>query len=159
MRLRCLLPACLALASVGCSSLIARSGTDPYALADREQVHRMFGTPSTSKTSETESFEEFRTRRKFSEEDRVAGLNLCGAVTLGLSEFYVFPAELCRLGWRTVAGQTLRVNYGADGKVTGVSLNGEYLRLDSNNIAAASDKAKLAEIHPVVDESKVLWPK
>src|ERR1043166_6532311 len=111
--------------SAGCSALIAYSGQDVQKLANKDQVHKSFGTPNNSGTdSAAPDFEEFRTHRK-SSEPTVAGVSLIlAAETLGLLELWMFPAAVLENAWTTVFGQTVRFEYAANGDVQQVLING-----------------------------------
>jgi hypothetical protein len=113
----------------GCSMLIARSGKDLHTLTTREQVHASLGEPSTTGIENGKSFEEYHTRQKISESEtvRVYGLGMGIVMSYGAYELIAFPKELYLLGSRTLRGQTLRVRYDENGKVSGFALDGEPL--------------------------------
>jgi YD repeat-containing protein len=115
------------LISSGCSFLIAGSGMNVHRLTTRQDFHREFGPPSETGTEAGQVFEEFHTRRKISEPFRASHLGMEVTMSLGLGEFIAFPWEVYRLGSRTLLGQTLRVTYDPDGRVSRTSLDGERL--------------------------------
>jgi hypothetical protein len=113
----------VALTPAGCSSLIAYCGQDVEKLATKDQVRKSFGAPDGLGDADGREFDEFRTRRKVSE-PTVAGVNfILGAETLGLLELWNFPVAVVRNSWVTVFGQTLRFEYGSDGRVERVYIN------------------------------------
>jgi hypothetical protein len=74
--------------------LIAYSGQDVGRLANKDQVHKSFGTPDNVGNENGCEFEEFVTHRKISE-PTVGDVNvyLC-METLGLLELWNFPAAI-----------------------------------------------------------------
>ena len=113
----------------GCSALIAYSGEDMGKLANKQQVHESFGTPTNLGKEGGREFEEYHTRRKISE-PTVAGVSfILGTGTLGLFELWMFPAAVCQNTWTTVFGQTLRFEYADNGDVQEVLINGTPMRL------------------------------
>ena len=113
----------------GCSALIAYSGEDVGKLANKEQVHESFGTPSKSGNSDGHEFEEYHTRRKISE-PTVAGVALVvGVGSFGLMELWDFPAIICRCTWTALVGQDLRFEYASNGDVKEILINGTPMKL------------------------------
>ena len=114
--------------SAGCSSLIAYSGRDVEKLKNSDQVRETFGTPTNlGKDDNGREFEEYRTRRKISE-PAVASVNfILGTETLGLFELWNFPAAIVQNTWVTFFGQTVRFEYGSDGTVENVCINGTLM--------------------------------
>jgi len=108
----------------GCSALIAYSGEDVGKLEKKEQVHKSFGTPIKLGIADGQEFEEYRTHRKISEPE-VAGVNfILGAESLGLLEIWMFPAAILQNTWNTLIGLTLRFEYGSNGDVVDILING-----------------------------------
>jgi hypothetical protein len=122
-----LLAASVAL-SGGCAPLIVGCGEDLASLKTKEEVHARLGEPAVRGVTDGLPFEEYHTRRKIAEEQRYGEmygpfwLMTCGALDLPF-----VPYELCRAGWRTLAGQTVCVTYDAAGTVIGLELDGEPL--------------------------------
>src|SRR5436190_661603 len=127
MRTPCLILVANAMLSSGCSSLIARSGSDLSTLTTREQVHAQFGDPSSEDVVEGQPVEDYRTRRKISEPVRSVHLGMSVTMTYGVGELFAFPSELFLLGQRTLVGQDLRFQYDSNGVVTSVLLDGKQL--------------------------------
>lgn len=127
-RLFLILLAGLALLSGGCSVYMARSGQDLSPLATRDQVQQEFGLPAeTGTTTDGQAYEDYRTRRKISEETRSYSMGMGIGMTCGLLEFFYFPTELYNYGRRFWVGQTVRFEYDATGKVCGLKLNDHVL--------------------------------
>src|SRR5262245_26789704 len=103
--------------SSGCSALIADSGTKLGALETREEVHRLLGEPVASGEVRGKPYEEFISRRKYSDGVRALSYRLGFVMTVGLSELVCCPAELMMLGRITVMGQNVRIVYNTDEKV------------------------------------------
>jgi len=110
----------------GCSVFIAQSGTDLQPLVTRHQVHEKLGEPATSGFEDGAAFDQYRTRRKFSDEMAAAGDGMGFAMTVGLGEFFAFPHELYLLAKRTIVGQDVRFEYDDSGVVTHASLDGAW---------------------------------
>ena len=128
LRSACTVLVCSSLCCAGCSSLIAYSGEDMDKLANKEQVHASFGTPCKTGTEHGRAFEEYHTRRKISE-PRVAFAALAvGVWTFGLLELWDFPYALCRYTGTTLFGQDLRFEYGSNGDVKDILINGTPMR-------------------------------
>ncbi|MBX9627841.1 MAG: hypothetical protein K2X82_28845 [Gemmataceae bacterium] len=108
--------------STGCSAFVASSGTELAKLKTRDEVRGKFGEPVGQGTEEGEFYEDYRTRRKIAEQWK--GIYSCMgfAYTLGLSELYAFPHEVFVAARRSLAGQTVRVEYDGAGEVAGVRL-------------------------------------
>ena len=113
----------------GCSCLVASSGKDLRLLTTKGEVRAQMGEPTRSGVVEGKAFDEYRTRRKISEEGtvRMAGAGMGFAMTFGASELITFPVELCTAGGRTLMGQDVRFVYDAEGKVTERFLDGKCL--------------------------------
>jgi hypothetical protein len=108
----------------GCSALIAYSGENVGKLANREQVRESLGTPCKSRDDNGHRFDEYHTRRKIAEPN-VAGVNfILGVESLGVLELWMFPSTLCQWTWTTLAGQDLRFEYGTNGEVERVLIDG-----------------------------------
>lgn len=121
-----LLASC-ALLSAGCSALIAYSGQDVKKPTTKDQVREAFGTPDTLGDDDDRAFEEYRTRRKISE-PTVAGVNfILGVESLGALELWNFSVAVVRNTWGTLFGQTLRFEYGSNGEVQRVYINGTLM--------------------------------
>lgn len=118
-----LLLACVP-ASAGCSSLIAYSGRDVKGLENKDQVRASFGRPLLAGSDNGCEFEEYRTRRKVSEPELAAAFFILGAETLGIWELGAFPLMVLRASGAAVFGQTVRFEYGSDGKVKDILING-----------------------------------
>lgn len=114
MRYALLLLLAPALLATGCSMMLAEAGTRYSEFDTREKAHKLFGKPINSGSIEGHQFEEFFTRRKFSDGGGLEDLArfIC---TLGLNELYLFPTELFRVTRSTVLGQTIRITYEEDG--------------------------------------------
>jgi hypothetical protein len=109
---------------VGCSAAIAYSGQDVGKLANKDQVHESFGTPSKVGKADGHEFEEFHARRKISE-PTVAGVDLIlGVEALGLFALWLFPTAVLQNTWTTLVGQTVRFEYASTGEVQRVLING-----------------------------------
>jgi hypothetical protein len=108
----------------GCSALIAYSGEDVRKLANKEQVHESFGTPTRYGNEQGRDFEEYHTRKKISEDQVAGGSIIADASTFGLLELVLFPYAVCHTAWTTLAGQTLLFEYAENGDVTGVCIHG-----------------------------------
>ena len=127
------------LSSNGCSALIARSGEHLGDLTTREKVHQKFGEPSASGTFEGkpaegytypalgQPFEEFRTCRKIAEPMRSLSLGMSFVMTFGLGEVIMFPAELYRVGTRSLLGQDICFAYDSAGNVTHYRVSDEWI--------------------------------
>ena len=131
MRFALLLAATAAPLSVGCTAIIARSGEDLSALKTREQVHDSFGTPVATGTSDGQTYEEYRSRRKIAE-PHGPGYAMSLALTLGLTELYWFPRELYLLGRHTILGRDICFTYDAAGNVTAVHIDHMHIPWLSN---------------------------
>ncbi len=116
----------VALASSGCSSLIARCGYYPDDTTTIEKVRQKFGEPTARGIHDRLPYEEFHTRLMIAEPLRGASLGLGFAFTFGLSEVIAFPYELCRTGAHTVLGQDIRFAYDSAGTVTHFCVAGEW---------------------------------
>src|SRR5262249_11667747 len=125
MRYSCLLMALSILPVGGCAAIVAGRGKDLGKLNTREQVHAVFGTPTTTGENDGKSFEEFRSHCKLSERWKGEGLVMFDFMTLGLGEFITFPSELCRAARQRIIGQTLRFTYNEEGHVTEHLVNGK----------------------------------
>lgn len=102
----------VALASSGCSSLIARCGYYPDDTTTIEKVRQKFGEPTARGIHDRLPYEEFHTRLMIAEPLRGASLGLGFAFTFGLSEVIAFPYELCRTGaHRARPRHSLRVRF------------------------------------------------
>jgi len=134
-----LVPATL---SGGCAGLIAGAGTDPTEFKTKEEVHANFGEPCASGSVEgtlekdqhtprdAAFYEDYMTRRKIADRsfsDSMGAYGLCFISTLGTIELLLVPQQLYLMTKRTIAGQTLRIIYDANGKVVGGQLDGEEI--------------------------------
>ena len=119
MRYLCLLLAVLP--STGCSGFVAARGVELGDLETRKQVRGVFGTPTTSGDDGDTSYDEYFTRRKLAERWKGTGICMGFVMTLGLSEFYLFPRELICAARQRIEGNTVRFVYDADGNVIAVS--------------------------------------
>ena len=116
------------LLTAGCSSVIVYSGQDIEKLVNKDQVHDSFGMPTNLGNGEGCDFEEYRTHRKISE-PTVASVNfILGTETLGLFELWNFPGAILQTTWTTLVGQTLRFEYGSNGAVSQVLINGTAMK-------------------------------
>jgi hypothetical protein len=119
--------------SAGCASLIARCGKDLTGLKTKEEVHAQLGKPVSKGFVKGESFEEYRTRRKISEDCPIRfggdGYAMGLVLTLGTIDLLYVPREFYIAGKRSLLGQTMQVNYDASGAVTQIYLDGESLFL------------------------------
>jgi len=98
-------------------------------LANKNQVHESFGTPTTSGSTDGQLFEEYHTRRKISE-PTVAGVCLIvGVESFGLFELWTFPSMICRTTSTTLFGQDLRFEYASNGDVRNILINGTPMSL------------------------------
>jgi hypothetical protein len=102
----------------GCSVLIAESGKDLSTLKTREQVHKQFGEPVASGTTNDESFEVYHTHQKIADQADADYLSMGIAMTYGVGELVAFPCELYLLGRNTIIGRDIRFTYDSSGKVT-----------------------------------------
>jgi hypothetical protein len=142
----------------GCSSFIAGSGFDPGALETKEQVHAKFGKPAETGANEGESFETFRSRVKLRDEVGSSGCFMAFGMTLGLSEFLLFPTELCLAGRNAFFGQEVRFTYDEAGQVKGVLLDGcPVIRQKDLNTLFKFDDARKTTGVPV-DSDPVTTP-
>jgi YD repeat-containing protein len=107
--------------------LIAGSGKDLNKLTTRAEVQRDFGAPVASGSEEGKSYDEFRTRRKISDNGAAQALGTLSGMSFGLAEVVLFPMEVWRVSWQAVAGQTLRFTYDEEGNVKSVKNDGEPL--------------------------------
>jgi len=127
----------------GCSVFIAEMGKDLSVLKTRDDVHAAFGDPVAIGTADGKPFEEYHTRRKISDYERLGeGYCMLWAATFGGIELLCLPHELYLQGRRTVLGQTLRFRFDAHGTVTGATLDGQELEevmMDSTLPAAEDD--------------------
>jgi hypothetical protein len=123
---RLLLVATVTLAG-GCSSMIARSGTDLFDYTTREEMRKEFGEPVKSGHEDGRAYEEFYSRRKLTDPWRVYSTGMALVFTFGLIEPIAFPYEVFRLGYTTAVGQQIRVYYEADGSVVSRHIDGEEL--------------------------------
>jgi hypothetical protein len=105
------------LLTTGCAAFVAHSGSDPHALTTREQVHQAYGEPDDKGGGADEQFEVYHRHSKVAENGRGAVLLLFDTYILGLMELYFFPTEVGRVGWKTIAGWTVRFTYDASGRV------------------------------------------
>ncbi|QEG31845.1 hypothetical protein GobsT_66920 [Gemmata obscuriglobus] len=112
------------LLSTGCSIFIVGSGTDLNTFETREQVHNSFGRPTVSGDGE-QPFDEFRTHRKLTEQEKIIYRVMEFCITLGLSEVVTTPVELYSAAKQCIEGRTVRFSYGPDGQVIGVLVDGQ----------------------------------
>jgi len=99
--------------------MLARSGIDPGYSKTRDAVHATFGEPVASGVTDGgEQYEDYCCHRKVSENFRASVLWLIAFSSFGLTDFYYFPCELGRAGWKTIRGYDLRFQYDAEGRVT-----------------------------------------
>ena len=77
--------------------MIAYSGEDVRKLANHEQVHESFGTPTRQGTEDGRAWDEYYTRRKISEEQVAGGCIVLGVQTFGLLELVMFPSLVQRM--------------------------------------------------------------
>jgi hypothetical protein len=90
----------------------------------RDEVRESLGKPDRSAEADGGGYDEYRTHMKISE-PTVAGVNfIMAAETFCLLEVWMFPYQICQTMWTTVFGQDLRFEYGNDGEVIGVRING-----------------------------------
>jgi hypothetical protein len=93
-------------------------------LANKEQVHESFGTPTKSANSDGRDFEEYHTRRKISEPRLATVSVVLGVGSFGLMELLDFPAAVCQCAWTILVGQDLRFEYASNGNVERILING-----------------------------------
>lgn len=111
--------------AVGCASILADSGTKLLELRDRDQVHKVFGTPVSIEQTDWSDYEEFNTRRKIAEPHDSLFFFMGNAVTFGLGEVVWFPLEVSRTVARSVTGCRLCFTYDKNGNVTAIHLDGQ----------------------------------
>lgn len=126
MRAAILLCVATVLPACGCTYYVVSSGTKLGDFGSREQVQAEFGPPVASGAVEGKPFEEFRTRRKIAEPEKVIYVVMGDVVTFGFGELVWFPQQSFIAARRSIRGQTLRFVYDESGTVTGVTLDGEY---------------------------------
>jgi hypothetical protein len=115
------------LSSAGCTGLVISSGTDLGALPTREEVRAKFGTPVASGTEEGKQYEDFRTRRKIAEPDKMIYLLMGYAYTFGLGEVVWFPHQSFVAARRSIVGQDLRFYFDEAGNVTAARHDGGWV--------------------------------
>jgi hypothetical protein len=113
-----------ALASTGCSALITSAGHDLSQIETWEDAHKLLGEPTVTGIDAPGSFEEFHSRRKYSEVIRANSMAWGAFLTLGLSEVYHLPVEMVRIGRRATIGQTICVIYDDNGVAVRVTIEG-----------------------------------
>ena len=118
--------------AAGCSSLVAMSGKDVSTIATMEQVHKDFGKPTAVGVADGKDYEEFKTHSKIADPQRAGVLLLGDLMTSGLMELFLFPYEVACVTETTIAGETLRFSYDANGSVTDVYVDGEQVALRAN---------------------------
>ncbi|MEI7683827.1 MAG: hypothetical protein WCL32_02290 [Planctomycetota bacterium] len=115
----------------GCALMIARCGTDLYALENKQMVRCKLGEPVASGFDIGKPFEDYRTRRIIAEQYPARcfgpGYGMLLIMTCGTSELVSVPYELCILGRRSLLGHTVRVYYEEDGSIRFVQLDEESL--------------------------------
>jgi hypothetical protein len=113
----------------GCSALIAQSGQDVSKLANKDQVHESFGTPTRSGKADGCEFDEYCTHRQISEPRMACACVALDGYTLGLFELVMFPVVVVKNTWTTFAGQTVRFEYSCYGDVQRVLINDKPMDL------------------------------
>ena len=113
--------------SGGCSWLVICSGKNLNEV-NKDQARSAFGPPIASGVLEGQPFDDFRTHRKIDEVRREQEPSIDMLCTLGMSELWHFPHELCRATWLCLKGRHIRYVYDADGNVTALFLDGEPIR-------------------------------
>jgi hypothetical protein len=104
--------------------LIAYSGEDVGKLANKDQVHESFGTPTNAGIVDGREFEEFHTRRKISEPNAASACLMVSAGSFGLFELFMFPVSVCQTTAAGLFGQDVRFEYGHNGEVERILING-----------------------------------
>lgn len=124
MRYALLLLLAPTLLATGCSICIAQAGKDPTDFASRDELHARLGPPIRTTTDPDGTvMEEFRSRQKYEEVTRSAGMGMGIAMTFGLGELVCFPRELLFEAKRIVFGQVLKYEFRPDGSFS-VSIDG-----------------------------------
>jgi hypothetical protein len=113
------------LACAGCAALIAYCGEDVGKLANKDKVHESFGTPTNTGMVDGREFEEYHTRRKISEPNGASACLMVSAGSLGLFELFMFPVAICQTTASSVFGQDVRFEYGSNGEVERILINGK----------------------------------
>jgi hypothetical protein len=105
--------------------LIEYTGEDVNKWTNKSQVHESYGTPTSCGNADGREFEEFETHRKISDPNDGALKLFLGLGTCGLSELWFFPVSLVGNTFNALAGQTVRFEYGNEGEVQRVLVNGK----------------------------------
>jgi hypothetical protein len=124
MRNICMLLAASSFMSCGCAAVFTSIGHNPSDITTRDEAHAKYGAPVAIGEVEGQSFEEFITRRKFVECDKFESLVFADILTLGLSEFILFPRELFIASRLSIVGQRLRFTYDDAGRATEILVDG-----------------------------------
>jgi hypothetical protein len=130
------------LLSTGCAAVVNDSGVYLPDVNTREQVHQVFGTPTSAGEQDGNMFEEFRTHRKLSQAWMGEYYLFADLETLFLIELYLFPRELWRAGRQRIMGQTLRFTYDGEGNVDHVTANGNPLWVPGAYANKLSDRSQ-----------------
>lgn len=115
------------LLSAGCSQIIERSG-EKLSIVTRQDLVTKFGPPTAEGVTDGgRPYQEFRSRRKYAEENRAQTERWGLAFTYGLAELYLFPRELWFAAKRSLFGEKVRVTYDRDGSIYTITTHGYSL--------------------------------
>lgn len=107
--------------------MIAGAGKDLGAVETKAEMHGVLGEPVGQGVANGEPYEEFRTRMVIADDQSESdeGYALLLFVSCGTSELVTVPYQLGLLCKRSIVGQTVRVTYDQNGRVTQVDRDGE----------------------------------
>jgi hypothetical protein len=115
----CVLPA------AGCTAVLVAGGKDVSELATRDDVRREFGMPLAADQAGDESHDDYHSRRKIAKgRDWEQAYLMVTALSLGISEVFVFPVEISRTCSWLLFGQDIRFTYDQSGNVMKVEVDG-----------------------------------
>ncbi|MCA9038160.1 MAG: hypothetical protein KDA91_23705 [Planctomycetaceae bacterium] len=116
MRIPLMIVTCFALGQTGCSTLIARSGTELWTFKSIEEVHAVFGNPIEIRKNESGTTETYRTRRKLAEPSNGYGMEF--VMLWGTREPKNTWTELSKYGRTILASRRVEFRYDNQGNVS-----------------------------------------